>query len=399
MRLAFIQFGDFRDAFERFRQGGGETYYAQRYSVDFVERLAERCDFLGVCAMLGETAYEATVTERLHSACIPRLLGGRLDDAAIVALLNRWRPTHIILQTPSRGVLAWALRRKIAVLPLLADSWRTTGVKARLDGFRHARLFNDPRIAVVANHNAPASLSLKRIGVRPEKIVPWDWPHALVPEDHPVKSPPLESAQAPLLLFVGQLTEAKGAGECIGAAAILKERGVDFRMKLIGGGDFEARAKDEVRARGLADRVEIAGRRPHAEVIEAGRAASLALVPTHHAYPEGLPMTIYEALATRTPLIVSDHPMFLPYLANAPAAKVVPEKRPDALADAIASFLADAAAYRRASEATEETWRRIKCDLTWGALIEAWLKDPARARERLRDYALDRRLETLGMTD
>ena len=34
------------------------------------------------------------------------------------------------------------------------------------------------------------------------------------------------------------------------------------------------------------------------------------VVPSQHAYPEGLPMTIYDAYCSRSPLIASDHPMF-----------------------------------------------------------------------------------------
>ena len=41
-RLAFGQAGDYAEAFDRFAAGGRETYYAQRYTVDFVGRLASR---------------------------------------------------------------------------------------------------------------------------------------------------------------------------------------------------------------------------------------------------------------------------------------------------------------------------------------------------------------------
>jgi len=40
-RVAFIQYGDYLGTVERFRQGGEETYFAQRYAVDLVERLPQ----------------------------------------------------------------------------------------------------------------------------------------------------------------------------------------------------------------------------------------------------------------------------------------------------------------------------------------------------------------------
>ena len=45
-------------------------------------------------------------------------------------------------------------------------------------------------------------------------------------------------------------------------------------------------------------------------------AHDIVIVPSRHDYPEGLPMTIYEALAMRTPLVVSDHPMIKAGLGN-----------------------------------------------------------------------------------
>ena len=58
MRIGFVQHGDYKQAWERFKQGGEETYYAQRYSVDFVENLTEKFEFVGICAMLGDKPYD-----------------------------------------------------------------------------------------------------------------------------------------------------------------------------------------------------------------------------------------------------------------------------------------------------------------------------------------------------
>jgi hypothetical protein len=42
MRLLFVQYGgDYREAVERFAAGGGETYYAQKYSVDAVAEIGK----------------------------------------------------------------------------------------------------------------------------------------------------------------------------------------------------------------------------------------------------------------------------------------------------------------------------------------------------------------------
>ena len=60
-------------------------------------------------------------------------------------------------------------------------------------------------------------------------------------------------------------------------------------------------------------------------------AADAVLVYLRHAYGEGLPVTIYLGFASRTPLVVSDHPMFVAYLRDCEDVLVAPERAPEAL--------------------------------------------------------------------
>lgn len=389
MRIAIVQFGVLHEVYASLRAGGAETYYAQRYSVDYVSELAEKHQFVGVCGFLGKKQKNVALTDSLHSACIPLNKQG-IDYQNVIALLDRWQPDRLILQAPSRAILRWALNRRIDTLPLFADSFEFDSVKRKIDAFLLGRLLNNKNIRAVGNHNIPASLSLKNIGVSPSKIFPWDWPHALRPENNPVKTAGHRPAK---LVFVGSLSVIKGAADCIEAAQHLKTAGLDFAMTVIGGGEYFEEAQQKIEALGLSDHVRLTGKLSHDEVVEHLKAATLSLVPSHHIYPEGLPMTIYEALATRTPLAISDHPMFRLYLENTPAARMVPEKQPAALAEVMLSLLTDKAAYRKASEATEALWNRIKCDLTWGKLLDAWLdSDPSRFNE-IREFALDRQIK------
>ncbi len=386
MRIAIVQYGVFHPKFEEFRTGGRESYYAQRYSVDFVAGLAEQCEFLGVCGVLGDRAEEVALGGSLNSACIP-LKRGLVDSPAIIALLKKWSPDRLILQTPDRRILRWALAARIATLPLLADSFDQTGLRTRIGNLLLGRLLSNPAIGAVGNHNFPACQSLRRIGVPAEKIYPWDWPHDLRPENHPPKTlgPPPHR-----LTFVGAMTRDKGVEDCLEAAGLLRQRGLNFRMTLIGGGDFLEAARARIKALSLDEMVSAPGRVDHDDAVAALAASTLSIVPSRRVYAEGLPMTIYETLATRTPLILSDHPMFQLYFRDTPAARMVPEKSPEAIADAVQSWLADLRAYEAASIATEALWGRIKCDLTWGALIEAWLGVGGSDLAAIRQYALDR---------
>lgn len=391
MRIGIVQFGDYKDAFLRFRNGGPETYYAQRYSVDYVERLSERVEFVGVCSMLGAPAEISVLTDKLHFARTPLLPKMRIDSTAVIAVLENWRIDHLLLHTPSAPILRWALRNKIRVLPVLADSWQVKGVRGFLQARRLAAVLN--ALPMVGNHNLPASLSLEAIGVQPQKIFPWDWPHALTPHSLPAKRlSALE--QPPHVLFVGALTESKGPGDCIMAARILKDAAVPFRMSLVGAGDFEAKAATMIRELDLRDCVTTTGRLAHDAVVSVLASASVSLVPSWSSYAEGLPMTIYEALATRTPLVVSDHPMFRHFLSNAVSARMVPERRPALVAEAIMALLRDEDAYARASDDTLSLWQKVKCDLEWGRLIDAWLEGAEHAGRSLQGFSLVDRLRS-----
>jgi hypothetical protein len=62
-RIAFLQFGDFREADQRVRDGLGETYHAQRFSMGVVERLAERTALTAVISVESNAPHD----EILHS--------------------------------------------------------------------------------------------------------------------------------------------------------------------------------------------------------------------------------------------------------------------------------------------------------------------------------------------
>jgi glycosyltransferase involved in cell wall biosynthesis len=389
MRIVFLQHGDYAEAYNRFKDGGGETYYAQRYSVDFVENLAEQAEFVGVCASIGDRREETVLKENLISIRLPPKPGGSVDENAVIDLLKTWRPTHLVLRTPTRRVLAWALRNKLHILPTFADSWGKSGPLGKLRTRHLAHLLNNRSISMVTNHNVPASLSLKAIGVSPAKIFPWDWPHELRPEDHPIKR---LNQEPPEIVTIGVVSEPKGAGDCIEAANILKREGRIFKWRIIGAGPYEAEAKRQVEVRGLQDLVEFTGLLPHDDVISQLHAATISVVASRHAFPEGLPMTIYETLATRTPLVLSDHPMFQMFFKDQQGAVMAPEKSPPALAKAIASLLDDAQTYEAHSIATGALWARVKSDLSWGELVTTWIDDPKTAPEKLAAMALPKQV-------
>jgi glycosyltransferase involved in cell wall biosynthesis len=370
--------GDYREAYRRLAAGGDPTYYAQRYSVEAAGDLARAFDAYGVLCLTGGEPHDETLPNGVRSIAL-----GAGDDPA--AAVDRFRPTHLVLTTPQTGLMDRAFARGVRLLPLFFDTFarpaggwspRRLARAARHAWFRRrlVRRLNDPRVRWVGNHNVPACRNLVAMGVDPAKVVPFDFPPAVRPDDHG----PKDLARRPggwELAFVGAVDEAKGVGDAVRAVGELRRRGRAVRLRVVGRGDLDRfrRLAAEV---GAAAAVEFLGPRPHREAVAAVRDADLALVPSRHEYPEGLPYTIYEALAVRTPVVCSDHPAFRDRVGR--AAVCVPERSPAALADAVERLLTDPAGYRRASEATAAAWAGLQCPVEYYEFVRRWAAgDPA----------------------
>jgi len=119
------------------------------------------------------------------------------------------------------------------------------------------------------------------------------------------------------------------------------------------------------------------------------RDADVVLIPSRHEYPEGLPLTIYEALAARTPIVASDHPMFRGALVHQRSALIFPAGESEALAAAIRRLGADRTLYAQLSANSSAAWEALQLPVTWGELIERWLSDEPADREWLLEHRLN----------
>ncbi|SEM77083.1 Glycosyltransferase involved in cell wall bisynthesis [Sphingomonas gellani] len=284
-------------------------------------------------------------------------------------MMEAFRPTHVVVLTPMPRILRWARRSGSRVLSVFADSF-SAGPLHRLWRFGrlHAQL-NDRRVEWVANHGRNACRSLVRIGVKAAKVLPCDFLQVRRPHDRPAKSGPGERRST--LFFAGEVIALKGVGDLVEAIADLKRRGLDVGLQIAGKGAADT-FRDLADRLGVADRVEFLGTVPNANVPDRMRAAAAMVVPSRHRYPEGLPLTIYEALCSRTPLIASDHPMFLGNLTHGETALIFPAGQPAALADRVAALFADPALYRRLSDAAQRAWEGLQIPVKWGDLMLRW---------------------------
>jgi colanic acid/amylovoran biosynthesis glycosyltransferase len=150
----------------------------------------------------------------------------------------------------------------------------------------------------------------------------------------------------PLLLFVAQLAERKGAQVLVEACSILSERGVPFRCTMVGGGAEQEvlRLRQLVERHALDGAVELAGAVPQERLKQYLQRADVFVLPcitASNGDMDGIPVSLMEAMAMEIPT-VSTYVSGIPELIeNEQSGLLVPEKEPEALADAIQRVLRD----------------------------------------------------------
>jgi glycosyltransferase involved in cell wall biosynthesis len=350
LRVTFVHYaGDFREAFERLSAGGSETYQAQRYSVNFVGSLPY--DVSVVCAVCGE-AYDVRLPNGVRAIGAGFKPG--FDPRDLIPFLKG--TDRLILVSPMVPLLKWAKHNRVRTITAMADSFHNRSLKQKLHNRWVARHLNGAEW--VGNHQMPASRSLWSIGVMPEKIVPWDWPPSHAPHDYAARA--LRDGETFHLLYVGSICEAKGVGDLIRAVS-----GQDYLRLTALGPVLEPMPQ--------AGNVQFAGVVPNDEIPPAMREADAVVVPSRHEYPEGLPLVIFEALASRTPIIASDHPMFP--LEDQKSALTFPAGDHRALLAAIQRLASDPDLYAKLSANSLAAWEALQIPVTWGEFIERWLSD------------------------
>lgn len=372
-RLTIVQYaGDYREAYERLSGGGPETYQAQRYSVETVGELARELEEVTVICALGDEKYDLVLPNRVRAIGAGFRVGFEQSD--LIPLLEKTSPSHVSLTTPLVPVLRWIAVKRISAIVPLADSFNKGGMRNWLRHKRLAYHLNHKSIDWVGNHGINACISLANIGVDTNKIVPWDWPPSRKPSDFSERS--LRGKPPYRLLYVGSVTEAKGVTDLIRAVLLLRENHFEVALTIIGP-DRESLIERFVQSLQLTDCIQFSGVQPNDQIVPAMRAADLVVVPSRHEYPEGLPLTIYESLVARTPLVASDHPMFRGILVHEKSAVIFRAGDPNSLAKALAKVLTDRQLYRHLSHTAASTWTSLQLSVSWGRLLRAWISgDP-----------------------
>lgn len=374
---------DYREIHNRLEEGLGETYHAHRYSLDVISHIGQEHGEATVLCCHAAESYREWIGERV--LCVG--MGPESHTTGdLIRTIQQLQPTHLILKVPSMELLRWAIRTRTRTAVLFADSFPERTLKHKLKKRLLCARLNHPVVEWVGNHGPVSCQALAQLGVKTSKIIPWDWPHTWGGYEPKELTPNQPEYSA---IFVGSVQESKGVGDLIEAIARLKVRGLTVKLSIAGSGEL-ADFRAAVRDLDIADRVEFLGVVAHSSIVARMRQSDFVVVPSRHSYPEGFPLTIYEALSSRSLPIASDHPMFVPILKHEVNALLFPAGNPDALADCIQTAISQPELYRRLSAATHSTWKALQLPVKWGDFIGKWLEDSVASREWLASYSLAR---------
>ena len=156
------------------------------------------------------------------------------------------------------------------------------------------------------------------------------------------------------IVSIGRLIEFKGFKHLVGAAALLKQRGVAVDIRIIGDGPCRAELEAQIARGGLADTVTLLGVRSQDEVsaeLASADLFALASIFDSQGASDILPTVITEAMACGLPVVSTTVTGIPEMVIHGETGLLVPPANEDVLAAAIAELAADPARRGRMGQA------------------------------------------------
>jgi glycosyltransferase involved in cell wall biosynthesis len=206
----------------------------------------------------------------------------------------------------------WELRRKIA-----DAAWGVTCTRANLDYLRSLT-------------DAPGKISLVYHGLDFSRFP------ALKEREGRIEGPFT-------IVSVGRAVEKKGYPDLLSALARLEEEH-DWRFEHAGGGPLAGDLREQARRLGIADRVTWHGAQDRDFIFSLLQRADLFVLPSRLARSgdrDGLPNVLMEAQAFAVPVLATDVSGIPELVKHAKTGWLVPERDPNALAEAIRCLMDD----------------------------------------------------------
>ena len=195
-----------------------------------------------------------------------------------------------------------------------------------------------------------------RLGIRADKVLVWrqgvDVGRFQPGDRHLARQQLGIPVPGRVIVWVGRMVPVKGLDILLESCALLRERGVEYHLYLVGDGPLRRDLVAQAEARRLATHITFVGAKLHQELPDWYRAADLTVLPSRS---EGLPNVLRESLACGTPFVASDVGG-INEIADPSCCLLVPPEDPTSLADALAQSLARWGETSRAISAGFYSW-------------------------------------------
>ena len=358
--------GDFTDVLRRYGDGRPQAYGTH----DEVARLVHDLRAAGIEVTITSLCTRSRQVERPMEGVIVRSLGAAnyADDGMLAGAVQEDRAEALIAHFPNLKLLRAVARQGKPAAAFLATSFYRTGVRSWLRTRRTVAALNDPQFDFVSNHCRPATEHLADLGVRRSALIPWDVPHPYSPADSTPKQAAPEGEVK--VFYAGSISEEKGVADVVRAVGHLKDRD-RYTFEFAGNGQIE-QMQGLARSQGVEANVKFLGSIPNPQVFDRFKSADLLIVPSQWEFQEGFPLTMFEAIASHTPIVCSDHPIFARVLTDGENAGLFRAGDPRSCAAAIDKIVADPGLYLRLSREAEASWAKLQGPADWRRLIVEW---------------------------
>jgi glycosyltransferase involved in cell wall biosynthesis len=377
LRIASVQNGDYLAAMTLLDSGATEPYFGMNESVRALQNLLGEHHALVIS--MDATLYRQQVGNTLlvgldHSWFrwrIPRI-PWELRARRVIAELKRFRPTHLLLRVDSLlglRIAQWAIRNGIPAIAILSNSVWSNKPRVRKINKKFIAALNAKEFTHVYNFKKTACASVIEYGLAPHKLRAYQF----FGERHPSACAPkeIDSTKPCELLFAGRMTLLKGPLDVLEAVKILRSSGFPIRATFLGDGELLPLVRQMANEIGR-EHVRVLGQVDNAYMFELLRSSTFACVPTHAEFPEGMPMSLTEALASRTPVIASDCLVFTRSFVDDEGVKFFAAKDPQNLADVVRRAWESPESYKRLSLTTLNAYERVSTDFCFSSILSSW---------------------------
>lgn len=149
------------------------------------------------------------------------------------------------------------------------------------------------------------------------------------------RQPSMRDRQTYTILTVARLTPQKNIDVLMDALVILRARGIDARVKIVGDGTERSALQAKARALNLEPCVEFLGMRPQTELPALYAACDVFVLPSVR---EGMGLVLAEALLCGVPVIATESGGVTDIVRDGETGLLFPERDADALAGALEHY-------------------------------------------------------------